>query len=170
MIEDHFGDGSAFRCSIEYLREQEPLGSGGCLSLLPEAPTAPVLVMNGDLLTRFNVGRLLDFHAHEDLVATIGVRNYSVEIPFGVVQVERARVTELIEKPTLNRDINAGIYAISPELFSRVPSGQMFPITSLFQDAISRGEGVGAYSIEEEWVDIGLPEQYFAHHQSGVGE
>ena len=61
VIEDHFGDGSDFGCRIEYLREAEPLGTAGSLSLLP-TPTDPVLVMNGDLVTSADVGHLLDFH------------------------------------------------------------------------------------------------------------
>lgn len=166
MIRDHFGDGSRFGCSIEYLQESTPLGSGGCLSLLPDGIDEPLFVMNGDLITRLNVGRMLDFHARHGYAATMGVRSWSVNVPFGVVDVDGSRVTAISEKPQLTRTINAGMYVIGPELIRTVPPNQMFPITTLFEQAIASGDGVGAYSIENEWVDIGVPEQYFMHHQN----
>ena len=82
-IEDHFGDGSRFGCRIEYLREQpdEPLGTGGSLSLLPEKPENPIFVCNGDLVTQVDVSSLFDFHNDGAHLATIGVRSYAHEIP-----------------------------------------------------------------------------------------
>jgi dTDP-glucose pyrophosphorylase len=166
MIRDHFGDGSRFGCSIEYLQETTPLGSGGCLSLLPDDIYEPLFVMNGDLITRLNVGRMLDFHARHGFAATMGVRSWSVNVPFGVVEIDNNQVAAISEKPQLTRTINAGMYVLGPELVRTVPSDEMFPITNLFEAAIKRGQGVGAYSIENEWVDIGVPEQYFMHHQN----
>jgi len=71
MIEDHFEDGSAFHCRIEYLRETAPLGTGGPLRLLPEVPAAPLLVMNGDLVTNLHFGRLLEFHERGAFAMTV---------------------------------------------------------------------------------------------------
>ncbi|HEU4671365.1 MAG TPA: sugar phosphate nucleotidyltransferase, partial [Candidatus Limnocylindrales bacterium] len=86
MIEEHFGDGSRFGCRIEYLREERPLGTGGPISLLPEPPTHPLLVMNGDLVTQADVGAMVDRHRQRGDVVTIGVGRYVHTVPYGCVR------------------------------------------------------------------------------------
>jgi dTDP-glucose pyrophosphorylase/CBS domain-containing protein len=162
MIRDYFGDGSRFRCRIDYLREDKPLGTGGALSLLPERPVAPVLVMNGDLLTRVNVSRMLSFHREGGYAMTMALRDHKVQIPFGVAEVDRFTVRGLSEKPSLHYQINAGIYVVSPAVLERVPTDQFYPITELIQGCLDSGSTVGAYPLQEEWSDIGLPEEYRA--------
>lgn len=159
IIEEHFGNGEKFGCRIEYLREAQSLGTGGALALLPENPVEPLLVINGDLVTQVNIGLLLDSHRKGGHVATLGVSEYSHTVPFGCVQVDQGRITHFEEKPVLSRMINAGIYVLSPDLLSRVPAGQDFPITNLFEDCVRRGESVGIYEVEKDWIDVGLREQ-----------
>ena len=114
IIEDYFGDGSRFGCSIEYLHESRPLGTGGALSLLSEPEQHPLIVMNGDLVSQFNLARLLEFHRQEAAVATLAARNYQVEIPFGVISEDNKRFLSLAEKPSTHYLINAGIYVLNP--------------------------------------------------------
>ena len=160
MIEDHFRNGERFRCRIDYLREDIPLGTGGALSLIKEIPTAPLLVMNGDLVTAINLTRMLAFHRQHGNAATIALRDHVVKVPFGVVDTNAGRVTALREKPVLSYAINAGIYAIEPRLLARIPGDRLFPITELFDDCLQRGEPLGGYHLDETWNDIGLPEEY----------
>lgn len=162
MIEDHFGDGSRFLCQIEYLREDKPLGTGGAISLLPERPTSPLVVMNGDLMTRINISRLLAFHRAGEFMATLGLREYKVQVPFGVAELDGSRVTRLIEKPALNYRINAGIYVLSPQAVAMVPAGRAYPMTALIEECLRLPGGVGAYHMQESWNDIGLPDEYRA--------
>lgn len=170
MIQDHFGDGSDFQCRIEYLHEQEdvPLGTGGPLALLPEKPKHPLVVMNGDLLTRINIGRLLAFHRSGDYAATMGLRAHVVQVPFGVAEVKDSRIVKLVEKPKLNYSINSGIYVLNPELLPLIPKGRMFPITDLLNGCLKDGKRVGAYHMQEVWNDIGLPEEYARANQAAV--
>jgi dTDP-glucose pyrophosphorylase len=160
VIEEHFGDGSRFGCRIDYLREntEEPLGTGGSLSLLPEAPEHPIFVCNGDLVTQVDVSSLFDFHHDGGHLATIGVRSYAHEIPFGCLEVNEGTVTSIVEKPTVSQLINAGIYILSPEIIQRVPR-KFFPITELFDEAVRRGDRIGAFEIVDEWIDVGQREQ-----------
>lgn len=166
MIEDHFGDGTRLQCRIEYLHEREPLGTGGALSLLPEKPTSPLVVMNGDLLTAVNLSRFMAFHRAGDFALTMALRKHVVKVPFGVAELDGSRVKRLVEKPSLDYQINAGIYAIDPRIVARVPKGRMYPITELIDDCIAKGDSVGAYRMQEDWNDIGLPEEYARAHKA----
>lgn len=158
QIEDHFENGARFGCRIEYLREESPLGTGGPLSLLDrDVVQHPVIVMNGDLITDFNVGAMIRSHLVDDNACTIGVRTYTHNIPFGCVRADGKRVQSLVEKPTHRETINTGIYVISPELIELVPN-DFFPITDLIELALQRKESVGCFSIDN-WIDVGLPEQ-----------
>ncbi len=154
VIEQHFGDGTQLGCEIDYLRESEPLGTGGPLSLLPRQDL-PVVVLNGDLVTQCDVGDLLDVHERGRYAATLGIRPYAVEVPFGVAEVDGERLLALREKPTERTLINAGIYVLSPEAIAAVPAGTEYPITALFEHLLARGEPVGAHLLEAEWLDIG---------------
>jgi dTDP-glucose pyrophosphorylase len=155
VIESHFGDGAPFGCRIEYLREDVPLGTGGPLSLLPDLPSDPLLVMNGDLVTQVSVGRLLEFHGCGGYSATFGVRPYAVEVPFGVADVRDDRLQGLQEKPTIQLLVNAGIYVLAPEVLELVPRGREFPMTELFMQLLAQQARVGSFLIDDEWVDVG---------------
>jgi dTDP-glucose pyrophosphorylase len=166
VIEAHFGDGSAFGCRIDYLREDEPLGTGGALGLLPEPPTETLLLLNGDLVTSADLGALLAFHSLGGYDATIGVRRYMHTVPFGCIERDGTRVTALEEKPTLEREVNTGIYALEPALVARVAPGRAISMPALITDVLADGSPVGAFEIEDDWVDIGQREQ-LAHARGG---
>ncbi len=158
-IERYFGDGAAFGCRIEYLREDVPLGTGGSLALLPERPTAPLLVMNGDLVTQVDLAHLLKFHGDGGYAATFGLRPYSIEVPFGVATVQGDRLLGLREKPTEQLLINAGIYVLEPTALTAIPPHENYPITDLFERLLAEDRPVGACLIQDEWTDIGRPEE-----------
>lgn len=160
MIEDHFGDGGRFLCRIEYLHEDRPLGTGGALALLPETPNAPLVVMNGDLMTNISISRLLAFHRAGEFAVSVALREHIVQVPFGVVELEGSRVRRLVEKPKLDYKINAGIYAIDPAVLQLIQRDRMYPITELIEHCLRDGRPVGAYHMQEAWNDIGLPEEY----------
>lgn len=158
MIQDHFGDGERFGCAIEYLHENEPLGSGGALSLLPSGIDHPLLVMNGDLVSQFDVSRMLAQHHREQAEATLAARHHQVDIPFGVLEVDGARLSRLTEKPTAHYLINAGIYVLDPALIDEIPRGRFYPMTDLFDGLLKQNRRVSVYRIEEDWIDVGRRE------------
>ncbi len=158
MIERHFGDGTRFGCRIDYIRETEPLGTGGALTLL-DPPEHPMLVLNGDLVTQLNVARLLDAHDASGARATIGVREYSVTIPYGVVGVdERGCLAAMREKPTEVFLINAGVYVVSPECWTGLDRGNPMTMPELLLKQMEAGTPPGVFVIEEDWVDVGRHE------------
>ncbi|MBN2383154.1 nucleotidyltransferase family protein [bacterium] len=158
MIEEHLGDGSAYGCRIEYIHEKKPLGTGGPLSLLPDQPDHPLLIMNGDLLTLFDLNHMFSFHEENGYLATLGVHNHIYTVPYGVVFTENNRVRQISEKPSEVWLINAGVYILEPGLLARIPPNTYYPLPSLIEECLERNENVGAFEIKEEWYDIG-------HHQ-----
>ncbi len=158
VIEDYFQDGSRFDVSIEYLREAKKLGTAGALSLLPEVIEEPILVINGDVLTKVNYSRLFDFHTKHRSVMTIAATDYHIKVPFGVLELAGHYVLGLQEKPEQQVFCNAGIYIIDPDMIRLVPKDNAYDMTTLLQDIVREGLPVSVFPIHEYWVDIGEKE------------
>ncbi|MFY0665848.1 MAG: nucleotidyltransferase family protein [Natronospirillum sp.] len=160
-IRDHFGDGTRWGVTIEYVEEKVPLGTAGSLSLLPEvALNSPVFVMNGDLLTQLNFNSLLDFHIEHQSMATMCVREHEFQIPYGVVKNNGQSIASIVEKPTEKFFINAGIYVLSPALIKTVPEKTKLDMPDLFLKAIGGGHSVNMFPLHEYWMDIGRLEDF----------
>ncbi len=155
QIREHFGDGSKWGVKIEYVEEVEPLGTGGALSLLPNTIDEPIIMMNGDLLTNIDFSNLLKFHKNRAAKATMCVREYSVEVPYGVIESKDSKITSIVEKPKQQYFVNAGVYVLSPEVFKGVPQNTKKDMPDLFNELIGSGENVLMYPIQEYWLDIG---------------
>lgn len=155
IIENHFGDGTSFGCTISYLRERIPLGTGGALSLLPSTPEHAVLVVNGDLLTQFDVDTLISFHVRGGYRATVGVHQHAYTVPFGVVELKDDRIVRMREKPSEIWQTNAGIYLVEPDLLRRIEPDTYYPLPALVEECLERGEPVGAFHVEQDWMDVG---------------
>lgn len=158
QIEDYFGDGSDWDLRIVYVREEERLGTAGAVRLLQEQLNRPFLLMNGDLLTNFNVAEMLDFHIDNDAKMTVGVRHYEFQVPYGVAEVEGHLIKRLEEKPTYEFFVNAGLYILQPELIDGIPAGTYFDITQLIDQILSDDGRIVSFPIVERWLDIGRPE------------
>ena len=156
MIQNHFGDGSKWNANIQYVHEEEPLGTGGALGLLPANEIQmPMLLMNGDLLTRIDYLSLLEFHQRHQGEATLCVREYENQIPYGVIQSDGYRIKQIVEKPVQRYFISAGIYILSPELIQRVLPGQRIDMPTLLEQEIAAGRNVNMFPVHEYWLDIG---------------
>ncbi len=155
MVRDYFGDGSAFDAEISYLEEDKRLGTAGALSLLPNRPHSPIIVMNGDLLTAVNFQYLLKFHAEHDAVATICAREYSFQVPYGVMETEGSYLTGIVEKPMQRFLVNSGIYVVSPEALDFIPQNQYFDMPQLFDELLEKQQKTSVFPIHEYWLDIG---------------
>ena len=155
MVQDHFGDGSAYGVSIDYIEETESMGTAGALSLMTEAPTSPIIVMNGDVLVSLNFATLLDHHRATEASATMVVREYTHQIPYGVVRTQGDYMTDIVEKPVERYFVNAGIYVISPEAVATIPTGQPKDMPSLFEDINTAGQKVAVFPLRDYWRDIG---------------
>jgi dTDP-glucose pyrophosphorylase len=159
QIETHFGDGSGFGVEIQYLRERQRLGTAGALSLLPKRPSAPFVVTNADLLTQEDYGAMVDAHISSGADATMAVRNYEMQVPFGVVRTVDGRIETIEEKPVQRFTVSAGMYVLSPSVLDLVPTDCHFDMTSLFEAIVKSGLRTRCHHIDGYWLDIGrLPD------------
>jgi len=155
MIIEHFGDGSRWAVDIRYLHENQRLGTAGAVSLLPATPTEPLLLMNGDILTKINFGQLLDFHKKNLTEATICIREQYSQIPYGVVKIHKNRLLQIDEKPIQRFFINAGLYVLNPEVMNHIPADSYFDIPDLLKALLHKGKEITVFPIREYWIDIG---------------
>lgn len=161
VITQHFGDGAAFGVDISYVAEDVPLGTAGALGLLPsDSAREPLLVMNGDILTRIDVGALLRFHQEHRADLTVAVRQYEVAVPFGVVDADGPVVTGIREKPTTTFLVNAGIYLLEPHVLSLVTPGARLDMPDLITRLLAEQRRVVSFPVLEYWLDIGRVDDY----------
>lgn len=158
QIKNYFRDGASWNVHIDYIEENEPLGTAGALSHLPKTLSEPILLLNGDVLSRVDYSKLLCFHEQHDAAATMCVREHTTAIPYGVVQMDDLRVLRLEEKPVLSHYVNAGIYVLAPKLLTLVPKNQFFDMPQLIELVMHQQNRVLAFPIHEYWLDVGHPE------------
>lgn len=158
-IVNHFGDGEAWDVDINYVTEDRPLGTAGALGLMAE-PNEPLLVINGDILTQLDFRAMLSFHKEHQAEMTIGVRQYDLQVPYGVMECDGPYVRQVREKPLLSFLVNAGIYLLAPSVYRYIPDGQRFDMTDLIQQLLDDGRPVVSFPIVEYWLDIGQHADY----------
>lgn len=158
QIIDHFGAGEKWGVSINYLEESRPLGTAGSLKLLPDKIFTPFVVINGDLLTRLDLRKMLQFHEDFGAVATVGVREHRTKIPFGVVKADGVFIEEFREKPVYSDWVNAGVYILEPTVLQDIDADKYVDMPNLLEEGIKRGKRIAACPIHEYWIDVGRPE------------
>ena len=158
QIIDYFGDGSQWDININYLIENEPLGTAGCLKKLPKTIDKPYFVVNGDVLTRFNPIHVLDYHNINQSNLTICAHTYEQTIPYGVIQTKGIKLQKIIEKPTFQHLINAGIYIINPTINHLINDNDYIDMPDLINSSIKSNKNIIIFPIHEYWLDIGRHE------------
>ena len=159
VISNHFKDGQDFGVEISYVKEDQPLGTVGALSLLEDSED-PLLVINGDILTRVDFREMLNFHREHKADLTIAVRQYEFNVPYGVVETDGVNVKGISEKPTVRQFINAGMYLLNPSVRRLVPNAQQYDMPDLIHRILSEGLPVVCFPVMEYWLDIGIEDQY----------
>lgn len=170
MIRDHFGDGSKWEVTIDYIEEKHPLGTAGALGLMTAPPNSAFLVSNGDVLTDVRYGELLEFHERNAALATMAVRQHEWRHPYGVVHTRGVDILSFEEKPVSRTYINAGIYALDPAVLDSLVVGERCDMPTLFERLKTTGRRTIVYPMHEPWLDVGRPDDYaLAQSQSTEG-
>jgi len=157
-IREYFNDGSDQNVSIKYLYEEEPLGTAGCLSLLPSkilSGDQPLILMNGDLITETNFKILLEAHIRSNAMLSIAASKYEVEVPYGVIEIENKKVKGILEKPTHQFVVNAGIYVLNPEIIKFLDKNTYINMTDILSMLINQSNSINVFPVYEKWIDIG---------------
>jgi len=160
MVKEYFNDGSKWNIEIKYIHENKTLGTAGPLSLLPEKTKHPIIVMNGDLLTKINYQHLLEYHKTNQAIATMCIREYEFRVPYGVVKTNLQKIVSIDEKPLHRFFVNAGIYVLDPYAVNHIPSNTYFDMPALFQVLIDSNQQVIVFPVREYWIDIGREDDY----------
>lgn len=168
MIEEHFQDGGRWGVSIDYLREETPLGTAGAISLLDPKPQTPFVVSNGDILTDIRYGEMLDFHSRHGAVATMAVRLHEWQHPFGVVYTQGVDITGFDEKPINRSHVNAGVYVLEPTVLDLLHGNEVCDMPTLFSRVKERGGRTIVYPMHEPWLDLGRPADYQQANGGGI--
>lgn len=158
LIEDYFEDGGKWGINISYIRETEPLGTAGALSLLNPVPSDPVLVTNGDVLTDIRYREVLQFHMAHRADATMAIRPFEWQHPFGVVQTDGVKIVSIEEKPIYRTYVNAGIYVLNQGVLELLRHQEHCDMPTLFARARELNMCTNAYPIHEDWMDVGRAE------------
>jgi len=165
MFYDYFGDGSKWGVEINYINESKQMGTAGALAMLPEGIDKPIIVMNGDILTKINFKHLLDFHNAGKADATMCVREYSFQVPYGVVKLNHDELLGIEEKPEHHFFVNGGIYVLEPDVLKLIPKDEFFDMPQLFHKLIGPGSKASVFPIREYWLDIGKNDDLARAHE-----
>ena len=160
QIIEYLADGEKMGVKISYLHEEKPLGTAGALGNFKPQNSEPIIVMNGDIFTDMDFSTLIDFHIAQKAAATVCLRKFDFQVPYGVVKTSDKQITAIEEKPTMSYFVNAGIYAFDPEILSIIPKNTYYPMTKFLEKLIDTQKSVISHEIEGIWIDIGRHEDF----------
>jgi dTDP-glucose pyrophosphorylase len=160
QIENYFQDGNNKNVHINYIKETEPLGTIGALSLVKEIVYEHVLVMNADLLTNLDYEDMFATMLEEDADMIVATSAYEVKVPYGIIETNGKAITALKEKPVYTYFSNAGIYIIRKNALKYLPYNKHINATDLMDALIADGKKVVNYPILGYWLDIGGHEAF----------
>lgn len=160
QIENYFGNGNGKNVNIEYVWENEPLGTIGSVSKINNLIHDYVLVTNSDILTNINYEEFFLKFREEDSDFAVVTIPYKVVVPYAVLETSNNHVINFKEKPTYTYYSNAGIYLMKKEVLSRVPKDSYYDMTDLMENLISDGKKILSYPFIGYWLDIGKKEDY----------
>jgi len=160
VIKNYFGDGEAFGVKIDYVVEDKRMGTAGALSLIKTELKQPFFVINADVLTNVDFNCLLKFHKEKGNIATMCVRKFEHQVPYGVITTNKqASITNIQEKPNFSFNVNAGVYALEPHILNYIPENEYLDMTTLFEKLMSNNS-CSAFNLYDYWLDIGRKEDF----------
>lgn len=160
QIEEYFGDGSSKGIKIEYIWEEDPLGTAGALSLVKKFDTDYVLVMNSDLFTSVDFEDLYLDMIDQKADMAVASTEYKVDVPYAVFETSERKVIDFKEKPSYIYHSNAGIYILNKALIDLIPKDKFYDITELMENVVNSGKKLVHNPIIGFWIDIGSPNDY----------
>jgi Nucleoside-diphosphate-sugar pyrophosphorylase involved in lipopolysaccharide biosynthesis/translation initiation factor 2B, gamma/epsilon subunits (eIF-2Bgamma/eIF-2Bepsilon) len=170
QIEEHYSEEHK-GVKITCVREKEYYGTIASVKLIPSLKHDEVLIMNSDLFTNINFEDFYNFFGEKDADMLVAAIPYSINIPYGIFDLEEQNIIGIKEKPVHSYYANAGIYLIKQHLLDLIPEKSFFNATDFIELLIKKEKTVIRYPLVGYWIDIGKPEDYkkaqeFAKHIS----
>ena len=165
-IKKYFGDGSEFGVHITYVTPLEDFGTAGAVKAAARHLDERFMIISGDLLTDFDLSKIISFHEEMHAKATITLTSVTDPLQFGVVITDRKfRITKFLEKPgwgeVFSDTINTGIYILEPEVLELIPDGENRDWSKdVFPKMLENEEALYGCNMQGYWADIGNPEAY----------
>lgn len=156
----YFGNGKKFGVSINYLIEKKPLGTGGCIKMLPTKNNNSIIVMNSDTICDLNIDNLLNYHKKNKAYATMAVKVLDKSNPYGVIKTSGINIEGFEEKPIERSYINAGIYVFSSRVKNFLKTNERIDIPEIFSYLKLKRKKIIIFPIIENWIDLGTYEKY----------
>jgi len=167
-ISDYFGDGSSKDVKINYVKEENPLGTLGAVGLIEKFSHKYVLMINSDILTTLDFSLFLEDFIDKEADMSVVTIPYYVKIPYGILETDNlSNINGLKEKPQYTYFSNGGIYLFRKELLEQIKPGTRIDVTDFMQTAIDKGKKVISYPFRGYWLDIGSHEE-FINAQSAI--
>jgi mannose-1-phosphate guanylyltransferase/phosphomannomutase len=166
VIQDYYGDGSAYGVNITYSLEEIPLGTAGSVKNAEHLLQEPFIVISGDALTDFNLSQIIEHHLNSKAIATITLTRVENPLDFGVIVTdEQGNIRQFLEKPSwgevISDTVNTGIYVLNPEVFNYIERGKIIDWSKdVFPRMLSKGEKILGYTANGYWTDVGTIEEY----------
>ncbi len=164
QIKSHFGDGSKFGVSIEYLDEAHEMGTAGSILAGKSKINGSFLVVMGDHLTNVNLRKLCEHHKKSGAIATVGLKLQGTPLEYGVAKIRDGAVVSFEEKPIIDNYVNAGVYAFEPEIYEYITEGGDFAM-DVFPALLSKNRKISAFIFDDYWMDIGRMADYEDIHR-----
>jgi NDP-sugar pyrophosphorylase family protein len=160
MIQTYVNKGERYGIDIDYVLEEEPLGTVGPLAQIRDLDQS-ILVMNGDLVTNLDYKALMEFHHQHGAIATIGTYQKDYKIDLGIIQNDKTHaIIDYIEKPTYTFKVSMGIYVFKAEVLRYMEPQKYLDFPDLVKQLLAAGESVVSYFFDGYWLDIGNHNDY----------
>ena len=160
MIKEYFGNGKNFGVNINYIEENKPLGTAGCISKFKTKKKLDFIVCNGDVLTDISFPQLLAHHLENKSTATMAVRRFFWQHPFGVIKTDGIKIKSIKEKPTQETYVNAGIYVFKYKVKKMIKQNKKTEMPELFRVIKKKKQKTIIFPMFENWLDIGDTKEY----------
>ena len=161
MIQKYFNNGSKWSVKINYIKEKKPLGTVGSLRLIKKKFDSPFIVMNCDVMSDINFQELIKYHKTNNSIATVVVKTFNLQNPYGVIRSNGKNFIDFNEKPITKSNISAGIYIFNPIVIDLVKQFSIKDIPSLFKKLKEKKMKTIVYPLYEPWQDVGISKEYF---------
>lgn len=156
MIRSYFAD-IMTNYQMDYVEENQPLGTAGSLRLITEGFNRPFIVTNCDILIDADYADIYRHHCESGNLLTIVTALKNIVVPYGVINAKENGIVESMEeKPKISYFVNTGMYVLNPELLDMIPQDAFYHMTDLADDLLRQGKAVGMYPISEDsFLDMG---------------